>query len=656
MFTFGTKCKLKNMKKIIFIIGLILLTHLTFAQSIIATKDTICKGGSSTLTAMGVNASNFLWSPSNGLNATRGVSVIASPTETTTYSIIDTFVHWKKISASGASSSTSTTIAIRIDGTLWGWGFNGYGCVGDGTQIDRYSPVKIGQDSDWVNISSQGYHSFGLKKDGSLWGWGMNPVSYSLTPVKIGTDTDWVNISAGYSHCYGLKRNGSLWAWGYNVYGQLGLGDTLNRNTPVQVGTDTNWAVIAAGYHYFLGLKKNGTMWAFGWNGYGQLGDGTTTNRKTPFQVGTDNNWASVSGSDGHNVCLKKNGTLWIGGAGCFGGNFPYQVGNDSDWVMAQTNYGWDLALKKNGTIWTGSNTSFGTFNGVFQIGNDTDWVSISMGNLNAFAFKRNKTIWGWGWNQNGQLGDGTTLARERPILSGGIASKTITVISTDSIIVQPTDISGRKGSNKIISFTHSGTGNNYSWQTNPLGCGWQNVPNANQYSGAKTNSLSINGLTVSNHNQNFRVITSKSSCVDTSNIVKLIISDIADDSLSLKSANDSIRILNILYINKHDTVYVGSTITTDTLKISIRTGISSASPIINTLKVYPNPASKLLNIVLDKPGYYVAKLSSVNGQTIITPTSGTIDISNLANGVYILTIYDSNNKLISTNKVSIIN
>jgi hypothetical protein len=90
-------------------------------------------------------------------------------------------------------------------------------------------------------------------------------------------------------------------------------------------------------------------------------------------------------------------------------------------------------------------------------------------------------------------------------------------------------------------------------------------------------------------------------------------------------------------------------------LRIAIRTGISSSSPIINSLKVYPNPASTLLHIDLEKPGYFIAKLSSITGQTIIKPTSGTIDVSSLANGVYILTIYDSNNKLISSNKIAIV-
>jgi hypothetical protein len=223
------------------------------------------------------------------------------------------------------------------------------------------------------------------------------------------------------------------------------------------------------------------------------------------------------------------------------------------------------------------------------------------------------------------------------------------------TITNQPTNLSGNKGSNKIFTLVHSGSNYNYQWQSNSVALGWQNVPNASQFAGATTNNLSVNNLTVSNHNQLFRVITSKTGCADTSNIVKLTVNDVASDSIGLKNANDSIVKLNILYTNKHDTLYIGSSITSDTLRIAIRTGISSASPLVNSIKVYPNPASTLLQIELEKPGYYTAKLSSVAGQAIVSPTTGTIDISALANGVYILTIYDSNNKLISTNKVAIV-
>jgi hypothetical protein len=139
---------------------------------------------------------------------------------------------------------------------------------------------------------------------------------------------------------------------------------------------------------------------------------------------------------------------------------------------------------------------------------------------------------------------------------------------------------------------------------------GFQNISSAGQYNGATNDTLIVSNTSMNNNNQNFRCIVSSGSCKDTSSTVKLTVNN--------------------------------------------NTGIKSPSN-VNALKVYPNPASTLLQIDLDKPGYFIAKLSSVSGQSIVTPTTGTIDISALANGIYILTIYDSNNQLISTNKVTIL-
>jgi hypothetical protein len=139
---------------------------------------------------------------------------------------------------------------------------------------------------------------------------------------------------------------------------------------------------------------------------------------------------------------------------------------------------------------------------------------------------------------------------------------------------------------------------------------GFQNISSAGQYNGATNDTLIVNNTTMNNNNQNFRCIVSSGNCKDTSSTVKLTVNN--------------------------------------------NTGINSPSN-VNALKVYPNPASTILHIELEKPGLYTAKLSSVAGQSIVSPTTGTVDISTLANGVYILTIYDSNNQLISTNKVAIL-
>lgn len=329
-----------------------------------------------------------------------------------------------------------------------------------------------------------------------------------------------------------------------------------------------------------------------------------------------------------------------------------------------------------------------------------------------------------------------------------------------NTITTQPSNQYGAIGNNKNFTLVHAGSNYNYQWQTNPIGCGWQNLSNMNQYAGTQTNVLAVSNISYTNHNQPFRIISKDGECVDTSNIVKIFISNIASDSMrivqlkndsiiktasidllksdttnksiliaalkvdttskgliinslkidttnislvitnlkndsvsksliiaNLKSdtANKNITITNLTnyaiskgliidlliadttnkgisirmlqteLANKHDTVYIASAITKDTLEIAIHTGISLTSPRLNSIKVYPNPASTYLVIDLENPGYFIAKLTGILGQTIISKNSTTIDISGLSNGVYILTIYDVNNKLIATNKIEII-
>jgi chitinase len=329
-----------------------------------------------------------------------------------------------------------------------------------------------------------------------------------------------------------------------------------------------------------------------------------------------------------------------------------------------------------------------------------------------------------------------------------------------NTITTQPSNQYGAIGNNKNFTLVHAGSNYNYQWQTNPIGCGWQNLSNMNQYVGTQTNVLAVSNISYTNHNQPFRIISKDGECVDTSNIVKIFISNIASDSMrivqlkndsiiktasidllksdttnksiliaalkvdttskgliinslkidttnisivitnlkndsvsksliiaNLKSdtANKNITITNLTnyaiskgliidlliadttnkgisirmlqteLANKHDTVYIASAITKDTLEIAIHTGISLTSPRLNSIKVYPNPASTYLIIDLENPGYFIAKLTGILGQTIISKNSTTIDISGLSNGVYILTIYDVNNKLIATNKIEII-
>ncbi|MCI5224292.1 MAG: hypothetical protein D3924_16895 [Candidatus Electrothrix sp. AR4] len=152
--------------------------------------------------------------------------------------------------------------------------------------------MRIGEDSDWVGVAAGGWHNLTLKDDGSIWTWGFNyygqlgdgSTDHKLSPMRIGEDNDWIAVAAGGWHNLALKDDGSLWTWGGNWFGQLGDGSTTDRHSPVQIGEDNDWIAVATGGYHSLALKSDGSLWAWGYNGDGQLGDGTAW-RENPVQI-----------------------------------------------------------------------------------------------------------------------------------------------------------------------------------------------------------------------------------------------------------------------------------------------------------------------------------------------------------------------------------
>ena len=153
---------------------------------------------------------------------------------------------WASVSVGG-----NFALAIKTDGTLWSWGSNTtYGQLGLGDTTNRSSPVQVGALTTWAKVSMGfGNYSIAVKTDGTLWGWGKNnfaqlglnnTTDYS-SPVQVGALTNWSKIAAGNENVLAIKTDGTLWTWGYNNKGQLGLGDTTDRSSPVQVGALTTW-------------------------------------------------------------------------------------------------------------------------------------------------------------------------------------------------------------------------------------------------------------------------------------------------------------------------------------------------------------------------------------------------------------------------------
>ncbi|MBK7383775.1 MAG: RCC1 repeat- and reductase domain-containing protein [Flavobacteriales bacterium] len=188
------------------------------------------------------------------------------------------------------------SLALRADGTVWSWGYNEFGQLGNGTNVDSHIPVPVGSLSDVKAVSAGAFHSLALKDDGTVWAWGYNAQGQlgnglegfennSILPVPVSILTDVIAIEGGQLQSIALTNDGFVWAWGNNFYGQLGNGTNTNSNVPVLIGSIENITAIAAGRSCFFALKSDGTVWAWGNNIYGTLGDGTTVDRNVPVQV-----------------------------------------------------------------------------------------------------------------------------------------------------------------------------------------------------------------------------------------------------------------------------------------------------------------------------------------------------------------------------------
>ena len=252
--------------------------------------------GTGTLLCWGSNSRGEL-----GDNTTTGRSLAVS--------VVGGFTDWKQVSC-----GLNHTMGLRANGTLWGWGYNALGQLGNNTTTNRSSPVSVvGGFTDWVQVSAARLHTLAIRANGQLWSWGNNDyygtlgdgtVSNRSSPVSVvGGFIDWVQVSGSTSHNAGLRSNGQIWSWGGNSSGQLGDGTTTKRSSPVSlVGGITDWVQVSTGGRAFTSaIRANGTAWAWGYNSSGQLGDDTTTNRSSPVSItGGSTNWVQMAAGGDH--------------------------------------------------------------------------------------------------------------------------------------------------------------------------------------------------------------------------------------------------------------------------------------------------------------------------------------------------------------------
>jgi len=332
---------------------------------------------------------------------------------------------------------------IMPNNSLWGWGDNWSGQLGDGTTEHRLSPVWIMDNVAAVSASSQ--HTMAITIDGSLWAWGRNDGgqlgngtsgdwSPNPNPIKIMDDV--VAVSTGNNYTMAITADGSLWAWGRNWGGQLGDGTTIDRPSPVWIANSVT--AVSVGGSHTMAITIDGSLWAWGSNWNGQLGDGTTTARYSPVWIA--GGVASVSAGDEYTMAITTDGNLFGWGANWMGqlGDGTTADRHSPAWTMGNVvtvsaGRGMDfgghtMAIRADGSLWSWG----GNFSG--QLGNGTNswgWdqpnpnpikimdnvIEVATGLEYTLAITANGCLWGWGGNLPGQFGDGTNADRTRPAL-----------------------------------------------------------------------------------------------------------------------------------------------------------------------------------------------------------------------------------------------
>ena len=316
-------------------------------------------------------------------------------------------------------------VALKSDGTVWAWGWNAFGQLGDGTVNEAHTPVQVGLGSvppltSVTKLGGRTYWNLAVKSDGTVWAWGMNQGGQLgngtvnllsgpqvLSPVQVndsqagGDIHDALQVSCGYTYGVALATNGTVWTWGTGPNGELGNGTTGFSYTPVQVAGLSNVVSISSGWKHILALKSDGTVWSWGKNLNGELGDGTTANQSNAVQVLNLTNIVAVSGGDYNSAALMSNGTVWKWGLNDVG-----ELGNGTA----------DNTSTAHPVPSLVSTDKFGAgFSNV---------VMIAARDYHNIAVKSDGSVWMWGANDQGQCGDGTTNDDWRPVPVVGLGAR----------------------------------------------------------------------------------------------------------------------------------------------------------------------------------------------------------------------------------------
>ena len=268
----------------------------TYNSSAVQIPGTTWKHASNAFSfSIGVKNDNTLWAW--GYNAEYGA--IGDNTNVSKSSPVQVPGTWAtNVNSFGGSNNNS--VAIKTDGTMWVWGWNnGQGNLGlnQANTVKISSPTQI-PGTTWSQVIHGDYGTMALKTDGTIWGWGINDQgglaqnstsapSYS-SPVQIGDKTNWASIANGERNKGAVNTSGELWMWGFNENGTLGQNNRTYYSSPVQI-PGTNWAHLQIGFNlqgkYAMASKTDGTLWSWGNSTQGQIGNNAVVQYSSPVQI-----------------------------------------------------------------------------------------------------------------------------------------------------------------------------------------------------------------------------------------------------------------------------------------------------------------------------------------------------------------------------------
>lgn len=372
---------------------------------LVSTRGAASARASGFLSAQGVIVGSlFAW----GTN-TEGELGILNFTNYSSPKQVGSVSTWKDIRAGKYFSA-----AISKEGALWTWGSNIKGELGltlpTGAGQYKSSPAQVGSLTTWLNVAAGAYHVVATQTNGTLWAWGWNAngqigqgtgvANYYSSPKQVGALTTWLKVGAGAYHSAAIKADGTLWTWGRGDFGQLGRGNTTNYSSPVQVGALTDWLSVVGGRYFTVATKSDGTIWSWGDNLAGQLGHGNTTNYSSPKQVGALTTWSSASTGRYATLAIQTNGTMWSWGNNSNGQlgitsaivsfSTPQQIGTLTTWLQTSAGFYHGAALRSDGTAWTWGLNTTGQLgqndttqqSSPVQVGTLTTWNEVAAGSF----------------------------------------------------------------------------------------------------------------------------------------------------------------------------------------------------------------------------------------------------------------------------------